>query len=148
MRYPDDIGPIRLLGVSFSNLEEPSQDVLFPFLGTNAHVEEEWESGVRDTRPTPEIAEMVGAEESGPRWHPTQDVTHPEYGHGWIQGLGHGVVTVRFETRTTALEDSFIKTFPLDGEHRLQAGDALDCLDWGDWLEQRDRVDPAGDRDS
>ena len=26
---------------------------------------------------------------------------HPEHGHGWVQGAGHGRVTVRFETRST-----------------------------------------------
>ena len=26
---------------------------------------------------------------------------HPEHGHGWVQGAGHGRVTVRFETRTS-----------------------------------------------
>ncbi len=35
------------------------------------------------------------------RWHPGLDVAHPDFGHGWVQGAGHGVVTVRFETRTT-----------------------------------------------
>ena len=34
-------------------------------------------------------------------WRAGDDVTHPEFGHGWVQGAGHGRVTVRFETRTT-----------------------------------------------
>jgi DNA polymerase-4 len=29
------------------------------------------------------------------------DVLHPEFGHGWVQGAGQGVVTVRFETSST-----------------------------------------------
>ena len=32
-------------------------------------------------------------------WRVGDDVTHREFGHGWVQGAGHGVVTVRFETR-------------------------------------------------
>ncbi len=32
-------------------------------------------------------------------WRIGDDVTHRELGHGWVQGAGHGVVTVRFETR-------------------------------------------------
>ena len=28
-------------------------------------------------------------------------MSHPEHGHGWVQGAGHGRVTVRFETRAT-----------------------------------------------
>ncbi len=38
---------------------------------------------------------------SVPIWHRGMDVEHPEYGHGWVQGGGYGVVTVRFETRST-----------------------------------------------
>ena len=34
-------------------------------------------------------------------WRPGDDVTHAEFGHGWVQGAGHGRVTVRFETRST-----------------------------------------------
>ena len=34
-------------------------------------------------------------------WHPGDDVRHAEHGHGWVQGAGHGRVTVRFETRTS-----------------------------------------------
>ena len=35
------------------------------------------------------------------RWRAGDDVIHAEHGHGWVQGAGHGRVTVRFETRTT-----------------------------------------------
>ncbi|MEJ8279825.1 DNA polymerase IV [Pseudonocardia spirodelae] len=34
-------------------------------------------------------------------WRAGDDVTHPEHGHGWVQGAGHGRVTVRFETAAT-----------------------------------------------
>ena len=34
-------------------------------------------------------------------WRPGDDVAHAEFGHGWVQGAGHGRVTVRFETRST-----------------------------------------------
>jgi DNA polymerase IV len=34
-------------------------------------------------------------------WRAGDDVTHAEFGHGWVQGAGHGRVTVRFETRST-----------------------------------------------
>jgi DNA polymerase IV len=36
-----------------------------------------------------------------PTWRPGDDVSHVEHGHGWVQGAGHGRVTVRFETRHT-----------------------------------------------
>ena len=45
----------------------------------------------------PEAARTV----SGRGWRPGDDVTHAEHGHGWVQGAGHGRVTVRFETRST-----------------------------------------------
>ena len=38
------------------------------------------------------------------------DVAHPDHGHGWIQGAGHGVMTVRFETRSTG--PGIARTFP------------------------------------
>ena len=34
-------------------------------------------------------------------WRAGDDVMHAEFGHGWVQGAGHGRVTVRFETRST-----------------------------------------------
>jgi DNA polymerase-4 len=35
------------------------------------------------------------------RWRAGDDVECADYGHGWVQGAGHGCVTVRFETRIT-----------------------------------------------
>ena len=35
------------------------------------------------------------------RFGPGADVTHPDHGHGWVQGAGHGRVSVRFETAAT-----------------------------------------------
>ena len=118
IRYPEDIGPIRLVGVSFSNLEFPSQEMLFPELTMLPTV--------TDVETTP-IAEPAATA----TWWPTQDVCHPDYGHGWIQGVGHGKVTVRFETRTTTR--SFIKTFAANDAELLPA-DPLVSLDWPQWL--------------
>lgn len=44
-----------------------------------------------------------GADPAGPDrpWRAGDDVAHPEHGHGWVQGAGHGRVTVRFETAAT-----------------------------------------------
>lgn len=42
-----------------------------------------------------------GAAAPGRGWRPGDDVAHAEFGHGWVQGAGHGRVTVRFETRST-----------------------------------------------
>ena len=67
------------------------------------------------------------SQESG--WATGSDVRHNEYGHGWVQGTGHGVVTVRFETRATG--PGIARTFTLP-EPFLQIADPLDSLDWNE----------------
>ena len=73
-RYPAELGPIRLVGVGFSGLEAERQDVLFPELD-QAMVSTETRFDEETT-----VADRT--------WHATQDVFHPEYGHGWIQVPG------------------------------------------------------------
>ncbi|NUP30605.1 MAG: DNA polymerase IV [Streptomycetaceae bacterium] len=46
------------------------------------------------------------------KWLPGQDVTHTEYGPGWVQGSGVGRVTVRFESPGSA--PGRVRTFPVD----------------------------------
>ncbi|OSY37887.1 DNA polymerase-4 [Pseudonocardia autotrophica] len=41
------------------------------------------------------------ADDADRPWRAGDDATHPEHGHGWVQGAGHGRVTVRFETALT-----------------------------------------------
>ena len=117
VRYPEEVGPIRLVGVGFSGLEEARQDVLFPELDQRPEVEHHVE-------PRVETAPPVG-------WRATQDVHHPEFGHGWVQGAGHGRVSVRFETRATG--PGFTRTFAED-DPALQPADPLASLAWDDWL--------------
>jgi DNA polymerase-4 len=50
------------------------------------------------------VATLVAgpAGEPVPRsWRAGDDVSHTEHGHGWVQGSGHGRVTIRFETRSS-----------------------------------------------
>src|SRR5699024_5022832 len=61
------------------------------------------------------------------RYRAGADVRHPERGHGWVQGSGHGVVTVRFETRTSGL--GHVVSFDAN-DPALCAADPLDSLDW------------------
>lgn len=129
-RYPDEVGPIRLVGVSFSGLELARQDVLFPELDQQVQPpklpDSDYEVGVRAAvsgLPRVEVTEVA----PDSRWHATEDVEHPEFGHGWIQGAGHGVVSVRFETRTT--EHGRTRTFA-DDDPDLRPADSLDSLDW------------------
>ncbi|MFT4087527.1 MAG: DNA polymerase IV [Gordonia sp. (in: high G+C Gram-positive bacteria)] len=60
-------------------------------------------------------------------WATGRDVHHPEFGHGWVQGGGHGFVTVRFETRVTG--PGRTRTFRLP-ETNLTEADPLDSLAW------------------
>lgn len=140
-RYPDELGPIRLVGVSYSGLEEARQDVLFPELDreiVRRAPDTDYETGVSDYLPgTPSVPENVSpaggaadSEESpSHRWRATQDVYHPDFGHGWIQGAGHGVVSVRFETRATG--PGFVRSFAAEDED-LRPADPLDSLAWED----------------
>ncbi|MCQ9352236.1 DNA polymerase IV [Corynebacterium sp. 153RC1] len=125
VRYPNEVGAIRLVGVSFSGLSEVSQDVLFPELDLPTQGDPEPQSAPTQSQP-----QSQPDSESEP-WRATQDVSHPEYGHGWIQGIGHGKLTVRFETRTTALGQGKTKTFDVT-DSELQPADPLDSLDWKD----------------
>ncbi|MFV8394237.1 DNA polymerase IV [Corynebacterium hindlerae] len=136
-RYPEEVGPIRLIGVSYSGLETERQDVMFPELDQNIVIDttSDYEVGVRAG-----TAPIVATPAQEVTWYSTQDVFHPEYGHGWVQGSGHGVVSVRFETRTT--ERGVTRSFAVDDPDLVPA-DALDSLDWGDWLATLSSQDDA-----
>lgn len=124
---PRDIGPIRLLGVGFSGLSDVRQESLFPDLD---HYEvESSESGSAAT----EVPHLV------PGWRVGDDLSHPHFGHGWVQGAGHGVVSVRFETRSSG--PGLMRTFAIDTAD-LTPADPLDSLDWPGFLA---RSAPAGD---
>lgn len=72
-------------------------------------------------------APVLGAESAPPpSWSAGMDVTHPDYGHGWVQGAGHGVVTVRFETSSTGSGPA--RTFSAD-DISLTRADPLGSLD-------------------
>ncbi len=120
---PREIGPIRLLGVGFSGLTDVRQESLFPDL--------EFPDGaaIPDTtaRETPSVAGTAS-------WRVGDDVRHRELGHGWVQGAGHGVVTVRFETRSTG--PGPVRTFPED-EPGISRADPVDSLDWGDYVHEQ-----------
>ena len=112
--------------------------MLFPELDREivrpAPADTDYETGViADTVPGPAapLATLTVDEETDNHWHATQDVYHPDYGHGWIQGAGHGVVSVRFETRATG--PGRTKSFAAD-DPALVPADPLDSLDWQDWL--------------
>ncbi|WP_442972703.1 DNA polymerase IV [Rhodococcus sp. G-MC3] len=114
---PVEIGPIRLVGVGLAGLSTVQQGSLFPELDYDTVAEPDGQATAHD--PAPEL------QEDSPRWHPGMDVRHPEYGHGWIQGAGHSVVTVRFETRSSGPGRS--RTFA-EGDELLVVADPIDSL--------------------
>ena len=121
MPRPEQAGAFRLVGVSVSGLVADRQELLFPEL---------------DGPPVPIVAPETDAGFSSlvddattarPVWHATQDVSHVEFGHGWVQGSGNGVVSVRFETVATGPGKT--RTFRIDDED-LSPADPLDSLAW------------------
>jgi DNA polymerase IV len=63
------------------------------------------------------------------------DVTHRDLGHGWVQGAGHGVVTVRFETRSSGPGPA--RTFSSSGASdtaEITPANPVDSLDWPDYV--------------
>lgn len=112
---PREIGPIRLVGVGFSGLSDVRQESLFPELEQH-----EYTSELADG-PPPAAAEPAS------RWRVGDDVAHPQLGHGWVQGAGHGVVSVRFETRSSG--PGLMRTFAIDTAD-LTPADPVDSLDW------------------
>lgn len=119
---PVEIGPVRLVGVGFSGLTEVRQEPLFadPELTAASQTSE---AGVPDT-----VTELVA---SAPGWRIGDDVAHTDYGHGWVQGAGHGVMTVRFETR--AHGPGVARTFPGD-DPALSRANPVESLDWPDFV--------------
>jgi DNA polymerase IV len=124
---PVEIGPIRLVGVGFSGLSEIRQESLFPDLELVA------EDDVSDTRLPPTVTDLAA---TPPAWRVGDDVAHTEYGHGWIQGAGHGVMTVRFETRSTG--PGPVHTLP-DDIAGIERANPVDSLDWPDYISELNR---------
>ena len=117
------IGPIRLVGVGFAGLSTVRQGSLFPELDQDVPgYPVETLTGALDEA---ELDVPVAARVPQRYWHPGLDVKHPEYGHGWVQGAGHGVVTVRFETRSSGT--GIAKTFA-ESDEVLEVADAVDSL--------------------
>ena len=112
---PLEIGPIRLVGVGFSGLSEARQESLFPDL---EQAQELLDTQVNATAPA-----TTG-------WRIGDDVVHGGYGHGWVQGAGHGVMTVRFETRATG--PGAARTYP-DDTPAIRRANPLDSLAWPDY---------------
>jgi DNA polymerase IV len=143
---PREIGPIRLLGVGFSGLSDVRQQSLFPDLELSAPDADTQHSFETETA-TEAMFAPAPAPEASP-WRVGDDLVHPDLGHGWVQGAGHGVVTVRFETRSTG--PGLARTFAAATADLVPAN-PIDSLDWPDYLDAlrpgdtADPSAPAGD---
>ncbi|MFF1615258.1 DNA polymerase IV [Amycolatopsis sp. NPDC058278] len=109
---PAEFGGIRLAGVAYSGLSVPHQDALFTLAAPSVP------STVVSTAPAPVAA-------SPSEWRQGDDVVHEEFGTGWVQGAGHGRVTVRFEHRSSG--PGIARTFP-QSDPALTRGEPGDCL--------------------
>jgi len=86
---------------------------------------------------------LTEATATAPAWRVGDDVVHSKHGHGWLQGAGHGVMTVRFETRSSG--PGPVHTFP-DSAQEIDRANPVDSLDWPDYIEAlADRSAPAVD---
>ena len=94
----------------------------------------DYETGVSDHAANEAIEVTTAQGPAKGKWQATQDVYHPEFGHGWVQGAGKGWVTVRFESRASG--PGRIKSLRED-DSELVPADPLDSLDWGEWLDGR-----------
>ncbi len=102
----DTTGGVRLLGVGVSGLADYTQEDLFAqAAGERGDVV----GSMEDADDVPAAEPAAPAER---RWVSGHDVTHAEYGHGWVQGSGLGRVTVRFETPDS--EPGRVRTFRVD----------------------------------
>lgn len=150
MLDPLDIGPVRLVGVGYSGLDDVRQDSLFPELDTVPELDAVPDQGAEGTasdadgasggtdgegtdRSTPQSVQIPRGPAAPDEFPTGTDVMHLEHGHGWVQGGGHGFVTVRFETRSTGRGRT--RNFRLP-EPLLERADPLDSLDWDTYDER------------
>ena len=150
---PVDFGAIRLLGVGVSGLTEFHQDALFEQefapgprtsddddedlpdivgVGTTVTTEDSGSADPDDRAADGSAVDAppaIGAWRTGEqeRFRTGADVRHPDFGHGWVQGSGHGRVSVRFETAATG--PGRMCTFD-DDDPALEPADPLDSLGW------------------
>ncbi len=92
---------IRLVGVGTANFVRSAQEELFSY-------------GPQQSRQPQFLSESVSVADSHyqRRWLPGADVTHDEFGPGWVWGSGKGWVTIRFETEHSGVGS--VRSFAVD----------------------------------
>ena len=124
---PVEIGPVRLVGVGFSGLSDVLQESLFPDLEQTLAASDSGHS-----EPLTAASEQFGGAPRESAWRIGDDVVHAEFGHGWVQGAGHGVMTIRFETRVSGPGPAH--TLPLAASEVTRANPVA-SLDWPEYLD-------------
>lgn len=128
---PVEIGPVRLVGVGFSGLSDVRQESLFPDLDqTGVDQNPVATAGYRDATDAAQAGQTEAAEVQPP-WRIGDDVAHARFGHGWVQGAGHGVMTVRFETRASGPGQAHTLVL---GDPEVGRANPVDSLDWPDFV--------------
>lgn len=101
---------IRLVGVGVANFTQAAQEELFSV----------------DDEALPQLDEIRHEHSAPPGLRhrdggfiPGMDVEHDELGRGWVWGSGHGIVTVRFESRGTPIGP--VRSFKTDDPALHQA---------------------------
>ena len=118
-------------GGSLGGPAEPPEETL-PASPTASPPAPDARAGAAPT-PTPApgggLATLAGAragESAARTWRAGDDVRHERYGHGWVQGSGHGRITIRFETRSSG--PGHARTMSAD-DPELTRADPLTSLD-------------------
>jgi DNA polymerase-4 len=121
---PVEIGQVRLVGVGFSGLSDVLQESLFPDLDQTLNASDSHQAG-----PVPAAADSAATVAA---WRIGDDVVHTRFGHGWVQGAGHGVMTVRFETRASGPGQAHTLAHDSPDVTRTNP---VDSLDWPEFVE-------------
>lgn len=121
---PMEVGGLRLVGVGFTGLSSVEQFTLF---GEESDKSDDVSGGADEVADDDGGVDPAEVQVPVVGWRPGMDVRHPEFGHGWVQGAGHGVLSVRFETRTSGA--GRMRSFKAD-DPDLREADPLDSLDW------------------
>jgi len=106
-------GGVRLIGVSLAGLSEAPPPALFEPAATSP------------VRVVQDLGRPGPPAPPARTWRAGDDVHHRGHGHGWVQGAGHGRITVRFETRSSGPGRAL--TFAAD-DPALTHADPLDSL--------------------
>lgn len=119
---PEQLGPIRLLGIRFQGLGQYDQLSLFD----DSAVESRQRSYVIPA-PYPTSSTLTDESSSRHAWKLGDDVLHPDFGFGWVQGANAHKVTIRFETASSP--QSVLHTFNCNDSSITPAHSTLS---WGD----------------